>query len=339
MAEESDRARPCAKDWIFGVMYAASQEETAPQCSLVIPLTLLFNRGYPEKVIISETQKKYVRGFATPFQQTPPTGSKELKTLRKTCFRYCHEMLVEYGQQNGYTAIQQDVEEPILCTVTYADGEREDLSLGKFERLFRTDVWCKQLVMIQGYVPYHTLQTGSYLRRSRVRSLIDDHATEATHQLTRSLAGFVDHIYEISAEKTLTADKLAVNQLSAGYTNWNSNRGRQNIQAMYENHNKVLNAEMNLNEHDKGSFRVSEMEATFGLDHHGRVVFLYMKKALLETTQSSDGNSSSSISQSKKNSLKASMENEIAVAVTKDLLKLLTQARKKGNHNPIRTLS
>ena len=307
MGDESDRVRPTAKDWIFGVIFAASQEETAPQCSLVIPLTLLFNRGYPEKVVISDTKKKSVRGFATPFQQSPPTGSKENKTLRKTCFRYCQEMLVEYGQQNGYTNVQQHIEEPILCTVTYTDGEREDLSLGKFERLFRTDVWCKQLVMIQGYVPYHTLQTGSYLRRSR--------------------------------EKTLAADKLAINQLSAGYTNWNSNRGRQNIQAIYENHNKVLNAEMNLNEHDKGSFRVSEMEATFGLDHHGRVVFLYMTKALLETTQSSDGSSSSSsISQSKKHSLKVSMENEIAVAVTKDLLKLLTQARNKGRPNLITTL-
>jgi hypothetical protein len=250
--------RPCGLDWLFGVLYVASQEKSgvAPRCSVVIPLTLLFNTGTPTKVLVTDTPTKSVRGFATPFQQAPVTGSKEAGSYARKCFRYCAEMLHKYSEQNGYG---QGGEGPLVCTVTYADGEREHFTMERFAALYRTDPWRMQIKMVQGYVPCEGVQTGVYLRRSRVQSLIGDGGSEAAHQLTRSLATFADQVYALSAEKAFAAEVAQVRRLAEEHDEMN--RGRRQADEVRASHTRLLAAEQRLRERPpKGTVHVSEME-------------------------------------------------------------------------------
>ena len=324
--------RPCGLDWLFGVLYVASQEKSgvAPRCSVVIPLTLLFNAGTPTKFLITDTPTKSVRGFATPFQLAPPTGSKEAGSFARNSFRYCADMLHEYSAQNGYAAAQAGGDGPLVCTVTYADGEREHFTMERFAALYRTDPWRLQIKMVQGYVPCEGVQTGAYLRRSRVQSLIDDRGSEAAHQLTRSLATFADQIYALSAEKAFAAEVAAVRRLANEHHA--VSRGRQRAGEVRASHDRMLATEQRLRERSKDTVRVAAMEATYGLDKYDRIIFLYTHKALLETTPSSSNSSSNSktMSDATKKSLQTTMETEIAVTVARDLLRLLAQARNKG---------
>ena len=323
----------CRKDWIFGVLYAASQDSSAPRCTIVVPLTLLFKDGLPEKVLITDTLKKCVRGFPTPFHNAsviatiPPPGTKEGKALRRKCLRYCKEMLQEYSEQNGFAAIQHgNSDEPFVVSVTYMDGEREDLSLPHFERLYRNDGWCQQLILAQGFVPYRTLEVGTYMRRARVRSRIEAHASEAADQLTRSLAGFVDQVYAISTENAIAANAAANPGVSDSYMDWT--QGKNAMETLMANQSTLLAAEKKMAEQRKETMRLADMKASFGLDHHDRVVLLSVDMAVLESADMV--NNSSSMNRAMKQDLKATMETEISATVTKDLLKMLTQARQKG---------
>ena len=254
-------SRQCRKEWLFGVLYAACQDSSTPRCTVTIPLTLIFKDGLPDQVVISDTLKKNVRAFASPFAATnttfvPLAASKEGKALRRKCFRYCQEMLQEYSLQNGFGAIQNTLE-PLVCSITYADGEREDLTMDHFERLYRNDSWCKQLILVQGFVPYCSLEAGTYQRRIRVRSRIEDHASEAADQLTRSLASWVDQIYAMSAEKSYTAAASSSGSvsMSEGYVDWT--QGRNSMDTLLANQNRIQAAESKMAEVQKQTLRLS----------------------------------------------------------------------------------
>ena len=252
--------RHARKDWLFGVLYAASQDSSTPRCTVTIPLTLIFKDGLPDQVVISDTLKKNVRAFASPFAVTnttyvPLAASKEGKALRRKCFRYCQEMLQEYSLQNGFGAIQ-NTSEPLVCSITYSDGEREDLTIDHFERLYRNDSWCKQLILVQGFVPYCSLEAGTYQRRMRVRSRIEDHASEAADQLTRSLANWVDQVYAMSAEKAVAASSSSGSiNMSEGYMDWT--QGRNGMDTLFSNQSRIQAAESKMAEVQKQTLRVS----------------------------------------------------------------------------------
>ena len=338
---------------------------------MTIPLTLIFKDGLPDQVVISDTLKKNVRAFASPFAANtttyvPLAASKEGKALRRKCFRYCQEMLQEYSLQNGFGAIQNTAE-PLVCSITYSDGEREDLTIDHFERLYRNDSWCKQLILVQGFVPYCSLEAGTYQRRVRVRSRIEDHASEAADQLTRSLASWVDQVYALSAEKSYAAATTTVASssgsvnMSEGYMDWT--QGRSSMDTLFSNQSRIQEAESKMAEVQKLTLRVSgdiytlsthpmdttitalyrlifhshyqcyiivtiELKCTYGLDHHDRVLLLSVDLATLESAEMI--NNSSSMNRAMKQDLKSSVESEIATTITKQLSKLLVQARRQG---------
>ena len=73
---------------------------------------------------------------------------------------------------------------------------------------------------------------------------------------------------------------------------------------------------------------MSELKCTYGLDHHDRVLLLSVDLATLESAEMV--NNSSSVNRAMKQDLKSSVESEIAATVTKQLCKLLVQARQQG---------
>jgi hypothetical protein len=290
----TDPVRHCRKDWLYGVLYAASQDATAPRCAIVIPLTLLFRDGLPDKVLVTDSAKKCVTGFSSPFADvlsasasaaTPVSVAKEAKALRRKCTRYCVDMLREYSEQNGFAAVQHSVE-PLVCSVTYVDGEREDLSLAHFDRLSRNDTWCQQLILVQGFVPYQSLEAGLYRRRSAVRSRIEENASEAADQLTRSLANFVDQVYATRAEKVYNAragGEAAAAAAAAADTYMDWSQGPAGMDAMYVSRTHSLRAADDKRAAiAKETTRVKEMRATYGLDPHNRVILLAVESAALE---------------------------------------------------------
>ena len=84
-------------------------------------------------------------------------------------------MLMEYQQDNKYTECQPDHSDPFLCTVTYVDGEQEDLTAQRLDLLMHNDNWRMQILLLQGYVPKVSRQFGNY----ELAANVSDHSRSA----------------------------------------------------------------------------------------------------------------------------------------------------------------
>ena len=52
--------------------------------------------------------------------------------------------------------------------VFYIDNESEEMTLNTLDILVRNEQWRKQILLIQGYVPRKSLQTGNYSHAPQV---------------------------------------------------------------------------------------------------------------------------------------------------------------------------
>jgi hypothetical protein len=227
---------------------------------------------------------------------------------------------------------------------TYTDGEREDLSSQKLHILFRNKIWRKQVKLLQGYIPYTALQTGTYYRKAKIRSLINSQETVASDQMTRSLAIYIDQVYsacrslsdtsKITVKSTNKAQQLSNDR---GNTRGSVNFSDENDPFPALSRGSVLQEISNIdNERSDSVLRVKELKLTFVLDPHDRITLLYADSVALERSNVSKINQVSSSSSSS-----TYVQNEAqhaAEIVSKDLFVLLSQARMKDRSslsNPI----
>jgi hypothetical protein len=49
-----------------------------------------------------------------------------------------------------------------MAKVLYNDGEREDVNLRTFDILMRNDAWRSQVLLLQGFVPAVSVQSGRF---------------------------------------------------------------------------------------------------------------------------------------------------------------------------------
>lgn len=110
--------------------------------------------------------------------------------------------LVEFQSRSKYVS-------EFICTVLYADEEKEDLQLTALDVLLGNAIWRKQVAVVQGYVPSTVpIVRGQYSTIKTVRSMLGAESEETANQLTLVLAKFTELAYNSS-------DLVDVNQAHA----------------------------------------------------------------------------------------------------------------------------
>lgn len=85
--------------------------------------------------------------------------------------RALRKLLIDYSEDHGYGTLQLGNNRiPLICMVIYLDGKTEDLALNVLDNLLRNEVWTKQVLIIQSYVPTVSVQTGVYSSTKKVRT-------------------------------------------------------------------------------------------------------------------------------------------------------------------------
>lgn len=83
--------------------------------------------------------------------------------------RALRKLLIDYSEEHGYGALQMNNNRiPLICMVIYLDGKTEELALNVLDNLLRNEVWTKQVLIIQSYVPTVSVQTGIYSSTKKV---------------------------------------------------------------------------------------------------------------------------------------------------------------------------
>ena len=150
------------KDWIFNTLWSSCGLESGPRCILNVPLSFVFNNGAPIKALTTDdTSGEVVR---VDFQNIELERTNEEVIHRGASNRFLRivrKLLLNYANHYKYMQFQK-MEEPLFASVTYTDGEREDINLKAFDTLMRNDTWRSQVIILQGYVPALSTQAGRY---------------------------------------------------------------------------------------------------------------------------------------------------------------------------------
>ncbi len=178
------------KDWAFQALWASCPASTASLvdssndrevnsggCFLNIPITCLFKDGVPNKCMMTDEntgriKRLYLERIVIDrVQERIHRGHGAAPPMQNQLFRAMLKVLMDYSRINGYDIRQDDNEnkdEPFIAKVTYSDDQVENLNAKTLEILLRNEAWRSQIVMIQGYIPTTSTQTGVYSQKPTV---------------------------------------------------------------------------------------------------------------------------------------------------------------------------
>ena len=182
------------KDWVFHALWAASGPRTSLRysimklyvlrclgrfsyfiyffylrCNVAIPLTILFRNGTPYKGLGFEGYIKRVN-----LDEIASTSyvreARKITGSSNKLFRVCRSLLLEFVRSNSNIENYEDFDDNTkFCSAVYQDGEREDITLRKFDLLIRNETWRKQVIFVQGYVTPISTQSGFFGSKKKVR--------------------------------------------------------------------------------------------------------------------------------------------------------------------------
>lgn len=291
------------KDWLFNALWAPGSDPTAPKCTVRIPLTILFHQGQPFKGLETNDSTGYVQRIN--FEEAGLELERSVSEVRlagdgNRMMRIMRKLLKDYAEKNKYYTSQK-IEEPYICSVTYTDGEREDVNLRTFDILLRNEPWRMQVLIMQGYVPTISKANGRYSDDGvkKVRSLLESDGAAAADKLTKALSKYAEKIYATTAGGAATLG-----------------RSRAAAQAAADKLGRKAPVEMKL--------VVKELHATFALDSTDTVVFLYSDFTTVELDSGRREVEDFLVKE------RSGRENSAAKAVYKELQSLLQHAQKRG---------
>lgn len=292
------------------------------RCNVLIPLTILFRAGTPYKGL------DFVNGSIRRVNLDELSDNHRVYDSRKisgaanSLIRVVRSMLIEFAKKAGYAEEFCDFEdideESLICSVVYVDGERENLSLRKFDLLIRNESWRRQAMFLQGYVPATSTQSGFFGSQKKVRSLLDSDGAEAADQYTKSLAKFVERAYSECTSELVpaAAPKKSSSVASSRRSSLDSAASSQASSAIASAVAGVGGQQVLL--------KVVEMNATFVLDKRGRLYFLQSDYTTIEIQKNVKEVEEVLVQD------KSSRENSAAESIYNELQTLLRRASNRG---------
>lgn len=171
------------------------------RCPITIPLTFIFREGQPVKALATDPSTRVVdrvsmEGYT--FEREAGDGN-DLRGEHNRYLRILRKMLFEYSRENEYDKVQESGEKMMLCTVYYADGEKEHIDVYTFDILIRNDSWRQQVLIVQGFVPAISVQQGTFYDKPKVRSLLESERAVAADKYTAAMSKFVEKAYTFSS--------------------------------------------------------------------------------------------------------------------------------------------
>eukprot|EP01040_Poterioochromonas_malhamensis_P013046 gene13046-14311_t len=186
------------KDWIFNALWGACGPGVygSASCVLNIPITFLFKDGLPVKVLTTDPSTgKLQRIYLDQIQLSRFDFSEGFRGPAMHSLRGVLKLLEDYQLQNQYNAHQDDPNNPYLAKVIYIDDETENLTRDVLTKMLRMENWRMQVLLIQGFVPISSVQSGFYSQKPQVRSKLDTSMTETADGFAKSIAKYVERAY------------------------------------------------------------------------------------------------------------------------------------------------
>jgi hypothetical protein len=134
----------------------------------------MFREGEPTKALSMDRLKQFITRVSP---EEPSLYENARSDAQNRGVKQYRNMLMEYQRENKYAECQSSQGEPFLCTVTYVDGEQEDLTAQRLDLLMHNDNWRMQILLLQGYVPAVSRQTGNYELGANVSNTYPSRAT------------------------------------------------------------------------------------------------------------------------------------------------------------------
>ena len=142
------------------------------RCNVNVPITILFKNGVPYKGLESRGQninRVHIDNHANIHD------SRSISGASNSLLRASRTLLIEFARQSGYLEFDDEYEQEfydsMICSAVYGDGERENLTLQKFDLLIRNETWRNQILLLQGYVPALSTQSGFFGAQKKVCSI------------------------------------------------------------------------------------------------------------------------------------------------------------------------
>ena len=223
------------------------------RCNVPIPLTFMFKDGEPFKALTMDKNNLIVR--VSPEDVSLYENARSDATNRG--MKQYRNMLLDYQMFNRYGECQQSPHDPILCTgidtlhqlplsthpyinsppsiypitVTYVDGEQEDLTLQRLDLLMHNDNWRQQVMLLQGYVPtVVNREMGNYdgVKGDKYEEKEKDLKKKPVDFLTQTIAKVVEKAYASTATPITTKFNRSTKSNLSSTSSHNSN-GRTQV--------------------------------------------------------------------------------------------------------------
>ena len=136
----------------------------------MIPLTILLKAGIPYKGMDFNGVIRRIN-LDELSENNYISDSRKISGSSNNLFRVCRSLLFDFARNNKYNSFSEFEEfddETLFCSAVYVDGERENISLRKFDLLIRNETWRKQVLFIQGYVKATSTQSGYFGSKKKV---------------------------------------------------------------------------------------------------------------------------------------------------------------------------
>jgi hypothetical protein len=188
------------KEWVYSALWTACEDPRVPKSLIKIPLTFIFRNGLPTKVVTNNDKTGTVKRVNLSGIETHPDDKRTQKEDDIKNLALVRKLVIEFAMQTNYydSQLNRGIEEPMVVSVIYLDGQSEDLSLYSYDELIRRESWRCQLLLVQGYIPVMSVQSGYYELVTKVRSRLDEQGAEAADKLTAALAKYSENAFTVS---------------------------------------------------------------------------------------------------------------------------------------------
>ena len=116
--------------------------------------------GLIRRINIDDNETTFIRDTEIIGNTLPLQGSlnRDIQCMRQNLLKFQKF----YISNSNFVLYNNNTDEIPICTVTYTDGNQEELTLKTLDILSRNESWLSQLLLVQGHIPYVSNSLGHY---------------------------------------------------------------------------------------------------------------------------------------------------------------------------------